>query len=257
MSEVARIFETCIENIVYAFYSMGVAMIVREDAEGEVRRLRAQLERVQGRRMDAAVLPTHPALAALLPGGGLRAGAVYTVAPSTSLLLSLLVGPSREGAWCAAIGMPTLGIEAAAALGVALERLVLIPDPGERWVGVAATVAEVMPVVAVRPTGRVTDAEAARLTARLRDRGATLLVQGVWPQAEAELELDEMEWSGLGAGYGYLQSRAVTVTVHSRRSPVPRRARMMLPDAGGALTAALPEATTARPELPPALRSVS
>ncbi|MCC4908823.1 hypothetical protein LQ938_11115 [Microbacterium sp. cx-55] len=210
-------------------------VIVREDAVGEVRRLRAQLERVQGLRMDAAVLPTHPSLAALLPGGGLRAGAAYSVSPSSSLLLSLMARPSREGSWCAAIGMPELGAEAAASLGVALERLVLVPDPGPRWLSVAATLAEVMPVVAVRPGGRVSDAEASRFMARLRDRGATLLVQGVWPQAEASLQIGEPEWSGLGDGHGYLTSRAVTVSVLSRRSPVPRRARMLLPDREGAL----------------------
>lgn len=208
---------------------------MREDAVGEVRRLRAQLERVQGKRMDAAVLPTHPALARLLPGGGLRAGAAYSLAPSASLLLSLMARPSQAGSWCAAIGMPELGAEAASALGVSLERLVLVPEPGDRWVGVAATLAEVMPVVAVRATGRVSETEASRLMARLRDRGATLLVQGVWPQAEAALHISDAEWSGLGDGFGYLSSRAVTVTVQSRRSPVPRRARILLPDREGAL----------------------
>lgn len=217
-------------------------MIVREDAVGEVHRLRAQLERVQGRRMEAAVRPVHPALAELLPSGGLRAGSAYTVAPSTSLLLSLLARPSREGAWCAAVGMPELGAEAAAGLGVALERLVLVPEPGPRWLAVAATLAEVMPVVAVRPGGAVSDAEASRFMARLRDRGASLLVQGVWPQAEAALQIVDSQWDGLGDGYGYLSSRTVTIAVQSRRSPVPRRARLMLPDRDGALTAVAPAA---------------
>jgi hypothetical protein len=230
-------------------------VIVREDAVGEVRRLRAQLERVQGRRMDAAVLPTHPSLAALLPGGGLRAGAAYSVAPSSSLLLSLMARPSRDGAWCAAIGMPELGAEAASALGVALERLVLVPEPGPRWLSVAATLAEVMPVVAGRATGRVSEAEASRFMARLRDRGATLLVQGVWPQAEAALQIGESEWAGLGDGYGYLTSRAVTVTVHSRRSPVPRQARMLLPDREGTLAPLTAPTETAMPT-PMPLRAV-
>ncbi|QCQ18162.1 hypothetical protein EHF32_07755 [Microbacterium sp. RG1] len=215
---------------------------MREDAVGEVHRLRAQLEHVQGRRMEAAVRPVHPALAELLPGGGLRAGSAYTVAPSTSLLLSLLARPSREGAWCAAVGMPELGAEAAAGLGVALERLVLVPEPGPRWLAVAATLAEVMPVVAVRPGGAVSDAEASRFMARLRDRGASLLVQGVWPQAEAALQIVDSQWDGLGDGYGYLSSRTVTIAVQSRRSPVPRRARLMLPDRDGALTAVAPAA---------------
>lgn len=133
--------------------------------------------------------------------------------------------------------MPRLGAEAAEALGVELSRLVLIPDPGARWLAVAATVAEVLPVVAVRPAGRVADGEVSRLAARLRDRGAVLLVQGPWPQAEAVLDVADAEWTGVGDGHGCLHSRTLTVTVQSRRSPVPRRARMLLPDSTGALGA--------------------
>jgi hypothetical protein len=228
-----------------------VKVIVREDAAGEVRRLRAQLERAQGRRLDAPVLPTPPAIADLLPGGGLRAGAAYSLAPSSTLLLSLLARPTRAGSWCAAVGMPELGAEAAAGLGVVLDRLVLVPDPGPRWLAVAATLAEVMTIVAVRPQGRVSDAEMSRLQARLRDRGAALLVQGNWPQAEASLEVADPLWTGLGQGHGYLAARHVTVTVHSRRSPVPRRARMLLPDQTGSLA---PSPTTPTPVVP--LRAV-
>ncbi|HWI31582.1 MAG TPA: hypothetical protein VNT50_08815, partial [Microbacterium sp.] len=101
----------------------------QEERLGDVLRLRAQLERAQGRRLDVPVLPAHPALAALLPGGGLRPGAAYSVAPSASLLFALLGPPSRAGSWCGAVGMPQFGAEAAEAMGVDLERLVLIPDP--------------------------------------------------------------------------------------------------------------------------------
>lgn len=212
--------------------------IVRENAAApsEVQALRAKLERAQGRRLDVPVLPTHPAFTGLLPGGGLRPGSAYSLAPFMSLLLALLARPTQEGTWCGVIGMPELGAEAAERLGVDLDRLVLVPDPGPRWLVVAATLAEVLPVVAVRPPGRVMDAEAARLGARLRDRGAVLLVQGHWPQTEATLRVSEPEWSGLGSGYGYLAGRALTVTAASRRWPVPRKARMLLPDAEGAVS---------------------
>ncbi|MEN2740278.1 hypothetical protein ABCS02_20980 [Microbacterium sp. X-17] len=204
----------------------------------DVRRLRARLDEVEGRRMGAPVLPVHPELAALLPGGGLRAGSSYTVAPSASLLLGLLARPSREGAWCAVVGMPELGAEAAELAGVALDRLVLVPDPGSRWLAVTAALADVLPVVVVRPVGRVVGAEVARLSARLRDKGTVLVVQGAWPGVEASLEVGEAEWAGLGRGHGHLESRALTVTVRSRRSPAPRRARLLLPDARGDLDAA-------------------
>lgn len=208
---------------------------LRHEQSDDVLRLRAQLERVQGRRLDAPVLPVHDALASLLPGGGLRPGAAYSLGRSTSLLLALLARPSQDGSWCAAIGMPELGAEAAEGLGVDLSRLVLIPDPGVRWLVVAATIAEVMPVVAVRPPRRATDAETARLGARLRDRGTVLLVDGPWPQAEATLELDDTAWSGVGLGHGCLSERAVTVTASSRRWPRPRRGRMLLPGPDGAI----------------------
>ncbi|QAY61638.1 hypothetical protein ET475_01035 [Microbacterium protaetiae] len=206
-------------------------------AQTEISRLRAQLERVQGRRLGAAVLPTLPSLAGLLPGGGLRAGAAYALAPSASLLLALLARPSQEGSWCGVVGMPELGAEAAEQLGVDLSRMVLIPEPGPRWLAVTATVADVLPVVAVRPAGRVSPGEVSRLSARLRDRGGVLLVQGVWPQAEASIAVDRSEWSGVGDGYGFLRRRALTVSVTSRRWAVPRRARLVLPDETGGLTA--------------------
>src|SRR6478736_5268435 len=213
----------------------------------EVLRLRSQLERVQGRRLDAPVLPVHPALASLLPGGGLRPGAAYSLPRSTSLLLALLGQASQSGSWCGVVGMPRLGAEAAEGLGVDLSRLVLVPDPGARWLAVTSTIAEVLPVVAVRPAGRASDAEVSRLAARLRDRGVVLLVQGPWPQAEAVLEVGEPTWTGVGRGHGYLEGRAVTVTSSSRRWPRPRRQRLLLPDASGGIRMA-PEAVRMVPQ---------
>lgn len=236
----------------------------RAGVAGDVASLRAQLERVQGRRLDAPVLPVHPALASLLPGGGLRPGAAYSLSRSTSLLLALMAQPSQSGSWCAVVGMPRLGAEAAERLGVDLSRLVLIPEPGARWLAITATVAEVLPVVAVRPAGRAPDSEISRLAARLRDRGAVLLVQGPWPQAEAVLDVDAQEWSGVGRGHGYLSGREVTVTASSRRWPRPRRSRLMLPDAAGAISAvaepvlsAVPTEARWSPDSPLEVRAVS
>ena len=226
-------------------------------ALGEIAALRAKLERVQGRRLDAPVLPTHPALAELLPGGGLRPGAAYSLPPSMSLLLALMARPSQDGTWCGVIGMPEFGAEAAERLGVALERLVLVPDPGPRWLAVAAAVAEVLPVVAIRPPGRVMDAEVARLGARLRDRGAVLLVQGAWPQAEATLRVSEPEWSGLGNGSGYLAGRTLTVTASSKRWPVPRKSRIMLPAPDGTVMAVDASAEVRQAPLETVPRSVA
>jgi hypothetical protein len=253
MSEAGDTFDSPVEQIEHLFYSVEVRAIVRNEAlrqeqSSEVLRLRAQLERVQGRRLDAPVLPTHPVFSSLLPGGGLRAGSSYSLGRSTSLLLALMSRPSQDGSWCAVIGMPGLGAEAAEGLGVDLSRLVLVPDPGARWLAVTATIAEVVPVVAVRPPARGADAEIARLAARLRDRGTVLLVQGPWPQAEATLEVAEPQWSGLGRGHGYLAERAVTVTASSRRWPKTRRQRMLLPGLHGEVATAVAPKLEAVPE---------
>ncbi len=206
----------------------------------ELARLRDRIERIERTTRigsDARVLPAPPDLAALLPGGGLRTGAAYALGRSMPLLTRLLAEPSRAGAWCAVVGIPELGAEAAAEAGVDLARLVLIPHPGERWLGVVAAAAEVMGVVAVRPGWRVRDAEAARLAARLREREAVLLAQGPWPHPEAAIEVEDARWSGLGEGHGRLEGCEATVVVASRRTTTPRRGRILLagsPAPGGA-----------------------
>jgi hypothetical protein len=255
MSEGGDKFDTTIERIEQMFYSVEVRAIVRNEAlrqeqGGEVLRLKAQLERVQGRRLDAPMLPTHPAFASLLPGGGLRPGAAYSLGSSASLLLALMARPSQDGSWCAVVGMPELGAEAAESLGVDLARLVFVPDPGPRWLAVTATIAEVAPVVAVRPPTRVADGQVARLAARLRDRGTVLLVQGAWPQAEATLDVGDPQWSGVGRGHGYLAGREVTVTAASRRWPRARRERMLLPGADGQVALVTPAYENAAPIAP-------
>ncbi|PJJ72176.1 hypothetical protein CLV46_1741 [Diaminobutyricimonas aerilata] len=195
----------------------------------EVQRLKARIRQMQAPKLDSRTLPTHPAFADLLPGGALLEGGAYSVAPSSALVMALLSGPSAAGSWCGVVGMPEFGVEAAQQFGVDLDRLVLVPEPGEQWLSVTAAIADVLTVVVTRPASRASDSAVARLAARLRQRGATLLVLGAWPQADAMISLSDSSWSGVGDGHGYLDRHEVTVTVSSRQSPVPRSARMLLP----------------------------
>ena len=190
-----------------------------------VRELQSRIRGMQRTRLDSRALPTIPALSELLPGGALAAGNAYAVDDSTTLALGLLLGPSRAGSWCAVIGMPDLGVEAAAGLGIDLERLVLVPHPGEHWLSVVSALVDVVSVVLVRPPVRskvrVGEAAAAKLASRLRQREAVLVSLGssatdAWPRAEARLSITESAWTGLGAGFGHLTARQVTVSSVSR-----------------------------------------
>ncbi|MFS0854398.1 hypothetical protein [Microbacterium sp. 179-I 3D4 NHS] len=216
---------------------------------GEVLRLRREISRMQRRRSDQTLLPLDPALESLLPDGGLATGTSYTLSPSPSLVLALLSAASQKGHWCAVIGMPTLGVEAAAGFGIDLSRLILVPDPGDRWFAATSALAEVVPLIAVHPGTRLRDADVSRLSARLRDRGSTLLVTGVWPQAEGSIRVHDPQWNGLGAGWGLLSDRTVTVTAHTRNRPLPASVRVRLPGRNGALEPATTE-LTALPGLP-------
>jgi hypothetical protein len=199
----------------------------------EVHRLRSEISRMQRRRSDVPFLPLDPALENLLPDSGLRVGSAYSISPSPSLLGALLAPPSQKGSWCAIIGMPTIGVEAMSDLGVDLERLVLVPDPGQRWLTVATALSEVIPIIAVHPRSRVADADVARLNARLRDRGCTLLVTAPWPQSEATIKVEATEWHGLGSGWGLLSDRTVTLRASGRRFESGRRIRVQMPTSLG------------------------
>lgn len=195
-----------------------------------VEELQARIRGMQATRLDSKAVPTHPALEQVLPGGTLREGTVVQVEGSTTLLMALLAGPSASGRWVAVTGMPDFGVEAAARFGIALDRLVLVPDPGRQWLTVVAALADVIPVVAVRPAGRVSPAESSRLQARLRQRGTTLLVAGDWPGSDARLGVEASSWQGLERGHGRLAEREVVVSVAGRGEFVrSARSRLRLP----------------------------
>jgi hypothetical protein len=214
-----------------------------------VRELQARIRRMQRNKLDTRELPTSPALADLLPGGALAAGSAYSVVDSTTLALGLLQGPSAAGAWCAVVGMPDLGIEAAAGLGVDLDRLVLVPHPGDHWLTVVSALIDVVSVVLVRPQ-RISDGTASKLASRLRQREAVLISMGDWPGAEARLSVTASSWTGLGSGFGHLAARQVTVSsTASRWQGRAKSRRVWLPGPDqqvGAVVAAL--RTSAVPE---------
>jgi len=161
------------------------------------------------------MLPVHPVIAGLFPRGGLRRGGTVAVRGSTSLLFALLAHATETGSWAALVGMPDLGLKAAAELGVAVERLALVRHPGAALAAVVAALLDGMDLVAVNPA-RLTDSQLRRLSARARHRGAVLVSAGAWPGADLELTQESATWSGLGDGHGRLTAREVHVRVQGR-----------------------------------------
>jgi membrane protein implicated in regulation of membrane protease activity len=201
-------------------------------ALSQVAALQQRISSMQATKLETLTLPTLPAMADILPGGALRQGAAYSVEGSTTLVMALLAGPSQGGAWCGVVGLPDFGAEAATRFGIDLDRLVLVPAPGDQWLTVTAALVDVLSVVVIKPSLHIRDADVARLGARLRQRGCTLIVMGGWPQSEAVLRIEGSRWSGLGRGHGYLTGREVTVaSVGNRGFDRPQRASLWLPDA--------------------------
>jgi hypothetical protein len=228
-------------------------------AEALARRSRAAGAGARAGRVQPAdlasdrYLPVLPAVGALLPAPGLRRGTTAAVgaAPgvtgATSLALALAAGASRAGSWVAAVGLGSLGLVAAAELGVALERLVMVADPGRErggWASVVAAVADGFDIVLVATGGRSPAGDARRLVARVRERGSVLLaVGGDLPGERSPLRLTvtSSRWEGLGEGWGHLRGRRVTVEAGGRGAAArPRRAELWLPGADGTVAAAEP-----------------
>jgi hypothetical protein len=183
------------------------------------------------------VLPVRGELADLLPWGGLRRGSTVSVRGSTSLLLALLTTATAEGSWAAVVGLPNLGVLAAAELGVAVHRLALVPRPGSDPAVVERTVAALLDGIdLVSVAVPVTPHTARRLSARARQRKAVLLPFGAWPGADVDLSIGEGRWSGLGVGHGLLAEREVEVHASGRGAASrPKRTSLLLPASGGGI----------------------
>lgn len=191
-------------------------------------------------------LPVLPALEPLLPSGGLRRGATVQVAGgpgATALALALLAGPTRAGSWAACVGVPELGWAAAAELGVAMERIVVVRPTERSWTTVLAALVDAFDLVVCGPEQAPTPTEVRRLTARARERGAVVVAVGgpaglharrAWPGADVRLTVVAADWTGPGQGWGHLAARRATVSVEGRRGlDRPRRTDLWLPGPEG------------------------
>jgi hypothetical protein len=157
-------------------------------------------------------LPIDPAFASLFPFGLRRGSTVAASAPgqgATTLAFSLAAAASASGAWCAAAGFADLGLVAVAELGVALDRLALVPrPPPAQWVTVVGALIDAVDIVIVRPLPHLRPGDARRLISRARERGTALIAVGRWTEsADVRIEVAASRWEGPGAGDGHLMRR--------------------------------------------------
>ncbi len=192
-----------------------------------------------GQQVLAVPEPLRP----LFPDGGLRRGSIVAVtrAPgATSLALAMVAPAARAGSWVAVAGLEGVGLAAAGEAGLPLERLAVVPRvPAGRWATVVAALLDAADVVITVPAGGSGGGGAAdhrRLAARVRERGAVLVLLAAEVPVPADLRLvpGRGTWHGVGEGHGHLRARRMEVTASGRRAAArPRRVTVWLPAAGG------------------------
>lgn len=194
-------------------------------------------------------LPVHDAVAPLLPDGALVRGRSLGCegVTATSLALALTAEATAAGAWLGVVDLPWLGVEAAAELGVPLERLVRV-DPGaatERdraaaWAELLAAVLDGFDLVITRVPARADSGVVRRVQTRMQSRGSIVIVVGTaraW-STDVTLRATQAHWEGVADGHGHLRARRVAIEATGRRVPRPRHAELWLPGPGGSLAAA-------------------
>lgn len=195
----------------------------------------AELQEQMG-RIAPVVLAAEQVLAVpeifhrLLPGDGLQRGWTVRVegsASSRALAWALLSEVTTAGGWIAAVNVQGVGLAAAAEVGVAIERVLVVDAPdAKKWAGaIGALIGAVDVIVFDAPPHRVTPGEYQKMASRARERGSVLMeLAGTSstrrdPQLRYDLSFDVQptEWNGVGLGHGRLSGRTLEVEASGRR----------------------------------------
>ena len=200
------------------------------------------------------LLPVHPVLAPLFgvaPGDpGLVRGhtVVCSGSAAMSCALAVMAAPTQVGSWAGVVGLPSVGVGAAAELGVALSRTVFVAgaspsSSSSASSDMAAVISALVDGVEVLVLSRQVVASVSggvmrTLHTRLQSRGGVLVLVGDPGSVSADVRLvaTTMMWDGVGAGNGHLQRRRVSIELAARRRGRPTRADVWLPDHRGGLS---------------------
>jgi hypothetical protein len=139
---------------------------------------------------------------------------------ATSAALSLCAAATDVGEWAAVLDLEgTLGGEAGAATGVALERFAVARRvPPDRWATAVAVLLDGMSVVVAEVPRHARAGDAHRLVGRARERQTVLVPlagpRNPWPAtATTRVHVEGGPWPGLDVGHGLLAARPPRVRV--------------------------------------------
>lgn len=176
--------------------------------------------------------------AAVFPQG-LRPGASVAVTAARPVLeaaalrnaITLAAGVVPIDGWVAAVGVPSLGVLAAAEAGLPLDRLVFFAAPVAVWGTVAIAAVDAFDVAVIAVPVKPKLAEVRRLIGRARERGTTIVATGAgagsW-SGEARITTAAVKWDGVGAGHGSLRSCRVRIDLEGRGAVRSRQADLIL-----------------------------
>lgn len=181
---------------------------------------------------NADHLPVPAAMLELFPDGGLARGSVLRIGGALSVLFALAATAMDREGWSAFVGIPDAGLAAAAGMGLALQRVVVVPDPGAEAPDVVAALVDGVDVVVLGNCAGLRGQDRRRLQSRLRRRGAVLLTTGTWEQPDVEITALSRSWYGVGQGDGLLRHGEVELQSRCRRRPTPSTCRVRVGRAG-------------------------
>lgn len=187
--------------------------------------------------------PVDPALAGLFARGGLPRGEIVALTGQHVLALALAccAATTAAGGWCAGIGLGEPAVAALRDMGIELSRFVCLRTPAQDWMRVVSVLVDSFAVLVVAPGFAASAAERARLEAKLRESGATLLFLEDGEQdarrrstrARGErIEVLGEDWDGLEHGSGRLLRRRLRL-----RSARTGEHCLVLPDPQGRVRA--------------------
>jgi|GEM_PF-184787 len=179
-------------------------------------------------------MPVAEPLRRVFPEGGLVRGRVMACRGTAAASIANVVvrDALAAGAWLAVIDIDTFGADAAAEIGVPLERIVRIDtgvDAGAAtdldWIDVMGAAVDGFDIVMTRvPVGLRGDRRPAavrKLATRIQQRGALVVTLGDTGALACDIDLDTERtvWAGLGDGVGHLGRRQIDVAAGGRRLP--------------------------------------